>query len=76
MADKETARSTTLTTDEAGALAARLEALARTAHIFGSGIADVDVRVSWSLEPGSEEIRWFKGPSGRRSVDIRLDSTT
>lgn len=73
MADKETARSTTLTTDEAGALTARLEALARTARIFGSGIADVDVSVSWSLEPGSEEIRWFKGPSGRQSVDIRLE---
>ncbi len=47
--------------------------MARTAHIFGSGIADVDVRVTGRWSRGFEEIRWFKGPSGRRSVDIRLE---
>lgn len=64
--------SITLAEAEATALVARLEALAQTARIFGSGLADVDVRVGWSLEPHSEEIRWFQGPSGRRSVSIRL----
>lgn len=62
----------TLTDEEAATLTARLEALARTARIFGSGVADVDVHVTWSLEPDSEQIRWFQGPSGRRAVDIRL----
>lgn len=71
--DAPPTQSITLAEAEAAALVARLEALAQTARIFGSGLADVDVSVGWSLEPHSEEIRWFQGPSGRRSVYVRLD---
>ena len=65
--------SITLPPDQAARLTARLEALARTARIFGSGIADADVRVTWSLEPGSEEIRWSTTADGRPLVLVRLD---
>jgi hypothetical protein len=36
-------------------------------------MSGVDVRVNWSLQPGSEKVTWVQDDNGRRSVTIQLD---
>lgn len=63
----------TLSAETAELLMARLEALAQAARVFGSGLAGVDVHVSWSLHGENEEIRWTDPGSGRPRVRVQLD---
>ncbi len=61
-----------LTEDEAAELVAQLEALTEAARVFGSGIAGVDVRLSWTLRGRTVPPRWAEGPDGSLVVSLRL----
>jgi len=61
-----------LTEDEAAELVAQLEALTEAARVFGSSIAGVDVRLSWTLRGRTVAPWWAEGPDGSPVVSLRL----
>ena len=63
----------TLSAESAEFLIARLDALGQAARVFGSGLADVDVNIGWSLAGEAEEVRWVDPQSGRPTVRVQLD---
>jgi len=62
-----------LSAERAEFLIARLDALGQAARVFGSGLADVDVHLGWSLAGDAEEVRWVDPQSGRPRVRVQLD---
>jgi hypothetical protein len=61
-----------LTEAEAAELVAQLEALTEAARVFGSGIAGVDVRLSWTLRGRTVPPLWAEGLDGSPVVSLRL----
>lgn len=61
-----------LSEDEAAELVAQLGALTEAARVFGSGIAGIDVRLSWTLRGRTVAPCWAEGPDGSPAVSLRL----
>jgi len=64
--------SVRLAEEQAAELVAQLEALTEAARVFGSGIAGVDVHLSWTLRGRTVPPRWTQGPDGSPVVSLRL----
>jgi Cobalamin biosynthesis protein CobT VWA domain len=62
-----------LTKEKADLLVAKLGALAQAARVFGSGVAEVDVSVGWSLRGEAEPATWTTDERGQARVRMQLD---